>query len=83
MKCIMPQTQPSSLINIIFFSQTNGWISYITKSLFISLECFWMHLSIANNVALYHDVVGINLIPRDSFLTQGDWLTFFSNQSFC
>ena len=62
---------------------TNGYISYIIKSLFISLECFLMYLRIANSVAPYHDLVGINLVPRDSFLMQGDWLTFFSNQSFC
>ena len=28
------------------------------------------------------DFVGINLVPRASFLTQGDW-SAFSNKSFC
>ena len=28
-------------------------------------------------------LVGINLVPRVSFLMQGNWLTFFSNQSLC
>ena len=83
MKCIMPWTQPSSQININFFPQTNDWISYVIKSLFKSLECFWMHLHIANNVASYHGLVGINLIPRNSFLMQIDWSTFLSNQSLC
>ena len=77
------QTQPSSQINIIFFLQTNGWISYITKSRFRSVECFWTHLRLADNLHLTMVFVGINLVPRASFLTQYDWSAFFSNQSLC
>ena len=73
MKCIMPETQPSLQIYINFFPQTNGWISYITKSLFRSLEQFWMHLHITNNVVPYHGLVTIYLVPRASFLMQSDW----------
>ena len=42
-----------------------------------------MHLRIANNVVSYHRLLGINLVPRASFLTQSDWSAFFSNQSLC
>ena len=28
-------------------------------------------------------LVGINLVPMASFLTQSDWSAFFSNQSLC
>ena len=77
------QTQPSSQINIIFFLQTNGWISYITKSRFRSVECFWTHLRLVDNLHLTMVFVGINLVPRASFLTQSDWLPFFSSQLLC
>ena len=77
------QTQLSSQINIIFFLQTNGWISYITKSRFRSVECFWTHLRLADNLHLTMVFVGINLVPRASFLTQSDWLPFFSSQLLC
>ena len=44
-----------------------------------------MHLLIANNeVSKYQMVlVGINLVPRASFLMQIDWLAFFSNHLLC
>ena len=55
MKRTMPQTLLSSQINVnYFFLQTNAWISYITKSHFRSVERFWTHLHIANNVGSYH-----------------------------
>ena len=47
-------TQPSLEINVKFFLWANGWISYITKSQFRSVEHLWTHLHIANNLAFYH-----------------------------
>ena len=67
MKCIMPRTQPSLQINISVFLQTNGWISYITKSHFKIVELFWTHIRIANNVASYHGLSGHQPCSQDLF----------------
>ena len=61
-------TQPNSQININFFLKSNGWISYITKSHFRSIERFWTHLHIADNVASYHGLSGHQTHSQGFFL---------------
>ena len=73
MKFIIPQTQQSSQINVNFFLQTNGWISYKRKSHFRSVERFWTHLHIANNEASHHGLCRHQPRSQGFFLMQHNW----------
>ena len=83
MKFIMPQTQQSSQINVNFFLQTNGWISYISKSHFRSVERFWTHLHIVNNEASHHGLCGHQPCSQGFFPNAAQLMAFFSNQLLC
>ena len=74
------QSRACRLISI-FFLQTNGWTSHITKSHFRNVERFWTNLHNAENLGSYHGLCGHH--SQGFFPMQSNWLVFFSNQSLC
>ena len=69
-------TQPSLEINVKFFLWASGWISYITKSQFRSVEHLWSHLHIANKLAFYHGLC-VHQPRSQGFFPNAEWLIGF------